>query len=277
MPEGDSIFRTARLLHAALAGETAVRFDSMFPALNRVNDNRPLAGRSIESVAARGKHLLMTFSEDLILHTHLRMHGAWHVYRAGESWRRSVRDMRIHIQTDAHVAVGFRIPVAEFLTARQLARHEQLGRLGPDVLDPSFDPAEAARRIRGRGPEAVGDVLLNQQVLAGLGNVLKSEVLFVARVNPFARLDALTDQEIANIVDASRRLTTMSVLEPWQSLTPGAGRRTTTSLDPSARLWVYGRAGKRCRVCGDAIHSRKTGVDARVTYWCPHCQPARTA
>jgi endonuclease-8 len=131
--------------------------------------------------------------------------------------------------------------------------------------------------MRDRGPEAVGDVLLNQQVLAGLGNVLKSEVLFVARVNPFAQLDALTDQEIANIVVASRRLMTMSVLEPWQSLTPGAGRRTTRSLDPSARLWVYGRAGKRCRVCGDPIHSRKTGADARVTYWCPRCQPARTA
>jgi len=276
MPEGDSIFRTARLLRAALAGEAVVRFDSVFPALNRVNEDRPLAGRSIESVVSRGKHLLMTFSGDLILHTHMRMHGVWHLYQHDEAWRRPARDMRIELRTAAHVAVGFSVPVAELLTARQLARHEQLRRLGPDLLDPSFDADEAARRMRSCEQEVVADVLLNQQVMSGLGNVLKSEVLFTARVDPFARIDALADEEIDALVNASRRLISMSVLEPWQSLTAGTGRRTLKSIDPSVRLWVYGRGGERCRVCGEAIRSRKTGPDARITYWCPRCQPART-
>ena len=277
MPEGDSIFRTARLLHAALAGETVVRFSSVFPALNRVNEDRPVAGRSIESIVSRGKHLLMTFSGDLILHTHMRMNGAWDVYRQGEAWRRPRRALRIELHTAAHVAVGFNVPVAELLTARQLARHEQLRRMGPDLLDPSFDAAEAARRMRSREQEVVAEVLLNQQVMSGLGNVLKSEVLFVARVDPFARVGALADQDIDALVKASRRLIAMSVLEPSQSLTPGAGRRTMNSIDPSARLWVYGRGGRRCRVCGEAIRSRKTGLEARVTYWCPRCQPAQGA
>jgi endonuclease-8 len=277
MPEGDSIYRTARRLHDALAGERIVRFQSMFPALNRIDEDRPLAGRSIESVTSRGKHLLMTFSGDLILHTHLRMNGAWKLYRAGEAWRRPARDMRIRIDTDGQVAVAFSIPVAEFLTARQLARHDRLNQIGPDPLDPNFDAAEAARRLRGRGHEPVGEALLNQRVVSGLGNVLKSEALFVARANPFDPLDNFTDHEIDEIILASRRVITTSVLEPHQSLSPGLGRRTMTSLDPSARLWVYGRTGQRCRTCGEPIRSRKTGVDARVTYWCPRCQPARTA
>src|SRR5437667_5861530 len=123
MPEGDTIFRAAQTLQRALAGHRVVRFESVFPALTRVDTAHPLAGRTIEAVASRGKHLLMTFSGDLVLHTHMRMSGSWHLYRPGERWQRPVRDMRLIVATAAYVAVGFTIPVAEFLSGRDLHRH----------------------------------------------------------------------------------------------------------------------------------------------------------
>src|SRR5215203_1769946 len=126
MPEGDTIFRAARTLHKALAGQVIARFESMYPALTRIDHDRPLAGRTVESVAARGKHLLMHFSGDLILHTHMRMHGSWHIYKPGERWRAPARDMRVLVATAAYVAVGFNVPVAEFLTARELETHPSL-------------------------------------------------------------------------------------------------------------------------------------------------------
>ena len=144
MPEGDTIFRAARTLHRALAGSPVTRFESAFPALNRIDDDRPLAGRTIESVAARGKHLLMTFSGDLVLRTHMRMHGSWHIYRSGERWQRPARDMRIVVETARFVAVGFNVPVAEFLSGRELSRHPQLGALGPDLLAPMASPSRRA-------------------------------------------------------------------------------------------------------------------------------------
>ena len=179
MPEGDTIFRAARTLHRALAGSPVVRFESAFPALNRIDDDRPLAGRTIESVTARGKHLLMAFSGDLVLRTHMKMHGSWHIYRPGERWQRPARDMRIVVETARFVAVGFNVPVAEFLTGRELSRHRQLGALGPDLLapsgssgqaGPSFDGAEVLRRIRTQGTAPIGEVLLNQRLVAGIGS-----------------------------------------------------------------------------------------------------------
>src|SRR5215471_17335390 len=145
MPEGDTIFRAARTLDQVLAGQTVTRFESVFPALTRVADDRPIVGRMIESVAARGKHLLITFSGDLVLRTHMRMNGSWHLYRSGVRWQRPARDMRVLVVAGVE-AVGFNVPVAELLTARDLARHGQLNALGPDLLDPAFDGAEAMRR-----------------------------------------------------------------------------------------------------------------------------------
>jgi endonuclease-8 len=298
MPEGDSIFRLARTLARGLAGQTVVKFTSVLPALTRIDEDHPIAGRTIEAVAARGKHLLMTFSRrpgpelgqvcnarprgqasmgSLTLHTHMRMNGMWQLYQPGERWRRAARDMRIVVATADAEAVGFNIPVAEWLTAPQLARHEQLRNLGPDLLGEAFDPADAVRRAAPYASSAVGDLLLNQRVVAGIGNVLKSESLFVARINPFVPASQLTATELTNLLSVAQRLIRMSVLDSsslFGGLVAGGGRRTFTSLDPNARLWVYGRSGKPCRQCGTAIVSRKTGLDARVTYWCPRCQPA---
>ena len=272
MPEGDTIFRTARTLHRALAGRSVTRFESVYPKLTRIDHDSPLAGRTVLSVTARGKHVLMTFSGDLILHTHMRMNGSWHIYRPGERWRAPRHEMRICVDTAKYVAVGFSIPVAEFLTSAQFAQHEQLQALGPDLTDPDFDRSEVRRRMAGLATEPLHDVLLNQRVVAGIGNVLKSEVLFVARINPFMQAVELADEAFDRLMDAARRLMDMNTREST-TLPPAFGRRTTGSLDPHAKLYVYGREGKPCRACGSAIEARKTGLDARLTYWCPRCQP----
>ena len=272
LPEGDTIFRTARALQDALAGGVVTRFHSVFPALTRVAYDRPIVGRTIESVASRGKHLLMTFSGDLVLRTHMRMFGSWQVYQPGARWRRPARDMRVLVETVDAVAVGFTVPVAEFLTARQLARHPELRALGPDLLGEGFDDLEVAKRIRERSTALIGDVLLNQRVMAGVGNVFKSEVLFVAAVDPFAPVSSLSEAQIARIVAVAREQLAANVLGRTQTLSPAFGRRTTRSLDPREKLWVYGRGGGPCRRCGSKIEAKKTGIDARLTYWCPRCQ-----
>jgi endonuclease-8 len=273
MPEGDTIYRAAATLHRALAGKPVVRFESPIPALTRVHDDHPLTGGLVEKVEAKGKHLLMHFSTGVVLRTHMRMNGSWHIYRPGERWKRPANDMRVLVATADFVAVGFNVPVAEFIRVDRLAKHDEMRRLGPDLLDTGFDRDDALRRLRGRGAAAIGDALLNQRVLAGLGNVYKSEVLFVCGVSPFARVDALTDEQLARLVDTGRRLLNANVTTRLAPMTTYTGyRRTTRRDDPRERLWVYGRARLPCRRCGTPIEIRKQGTDARLTYWCPTCQ-----
>ena len=272
VPEGDTIYRAAAAMHRALAGRVVTRFESVYPAVTRIAEDRPVVGRTIESVSARGKHLLITFSGGLVLRTHMRMNGSWHLYKAGVRWQRPARDMRVLVAADGVEAVGFNVPVAELLTARDLARHAQLSALGPDLLDPVFDPAEAARRMRASQRAAIGDVLLNQRVLAGIGNVFKSEILFLAGLDPFTPVAALSDSDIERLVGIAREQLAANVMTRSQTLSSATGRTTTRSLDPNKRLWVYGRGGKPCYRCGGPIEARKTGLDARLTYWCPRCQ-----
>ena len=272
MPEGDTVFRAARTLHKFMAGRPVIRFESVYPALIRVAEDHPIVGRTIESVSARGKHLLIAFSGGIVLRTHLRMNGSWHIYPTGERWQRPAGDMRVLVGTAEACAVGFNIPVAELLTTRDLARHRQLQTLGPDLLADTFDRDEAIRRIRGRATDPIAEVLLSQRVIAGIGNVFKSEILFLAGVDPFTSVSALTDADLERIVDISREQLTVNVMARSQTLSRATGRRTTRSLDPNEKLWVYSRGGKPCRRCGAAIQSKKTGLDARLTYWCTACQ-----
>ena len=277
MPEGDTIFRTAQALHRHLAGRIVTRFESVYPALTRIDDDRPIAGRTVEGVTSRGKHILMTFSGDLVLHTHMRMKGSWHGYPPGAAWRLPARDMRVLVATKEFVAVGFNVPIAELLTARELARHEALRELGPDLLDESFDAGAAMARARAQpAASPAADILLNQRVVAGIGNELKSEVLFVAGVDPFTPLSALADADLARMLGIGRDLLRANTNVRGR-LAPSRGRRTRDSLGRDGALWVYGRGGKPCRKCGTPIQAKKTGIDARVTYWCPRCQPAPTA
>jgi endonuclease-8 len=272
VPEGDTIFRTAQTLNRALAGDVVVRFESVYPSVTRVADDHPVVGCTIESVQSRGKHLLIAFSGGLTLHTHMRMNGSWHIYRSGERWQRPARDMRVLVGSAKYLAVGFNVPVAELLPADALARHRELRTLGPDLLDSSFDRVDAIARLRALGDDTIADALLNQRALAGLGNVLKNETLYVAGVDPFRAIRSLSVDELCRVVDVALDLIRMNVRGRGESLSVAVGRRTTRSLDPEAKLWVYGRGRRPCRRCGTTIRSRKTGLDARLTYWCPQCQ-----
>lgn len=275
MPEGDTIFRTARTLERALAGRTITRFESALARLTKADDDGPLAGRTVEHVEARGKWLLMFLSGDLVLLTHMLMNGSWHIYRPGEAWRRARRDMRIVVETAEWTAVAFAVPVAEFHTAESLARKEGVTTLGPDLLKTGFDTAEAARRLRGLAGMELGPALLNQRVMAGIGNVFKSEICFACGVNPFARVEWLTAQQVERILDVSLRYLRMNVREDREGFigVNDGSRRTTGSLDAKVRLWVYGRRGEPCRRCGSPIQMRKQGADARNSFWCEECQP----
>lgn len=264
MPEGDTIHRAARTLHEALAGRTITRFETVFPQLARVE----VTGRAVEGVEAAGKNLLMHFSGDLHLRTHMRMNGSWHIYRPGERWRMRRSDMRIVLETDAWVAVAFNVPVAEFHDARSLERQDDLLHLGPDFLGEDFDFDEARRRIRARGDIEIADVLLNQRVVSGIGNEYKSEVLFMARVSPFARVEQVSDEQLDSILKKARKVMLANVEKRSPS------RITTFALDPRTKQYVYSRGGKPCLRCGTRIEYRKQGKDARGTYWCPRCQSA---
>lgn len=266
MPEGDTIHRVARTLHAALAGKLVTRFETVFTALAHVDRESPVVGRTIERVIANGKNLIIDFSGDLHLRTHLRMNGAWHIYRPGERWQKRRIDMRIVIETSDFVAVAFNVPVAEFHDARSLERQHDLHEIGPDLLGETFDVGEALRRIRERNDREIAEVLLNQRVVAGIGNEYKNELLFIEKINPFTRVEQLTDAQLTSLLATARRLMQVNVAKRE------FGRWTTGSMDPRRQQWVFGRAGKPCRVCGTAIAFRKHGVDARGTYWCAKCQ-----
>lgn len=274
MPEGDTIFRAARAMHRALAGKPVTEFRSVLPALNRIDEDAPVAGRTIDAVRAAGKHLLIEFSGDLILRTHMRMNGSWHLYRPGERWRRPNSDMRVVISTPEFVAVGFRIPVAEFLTSKTAKRQTDLRRIGPDLLGEDFDEDEVIRRIGERSGLAIADVLLNQRVVAGMGNVYKSEVLFLCGVSPFRAIESVDEMTLRRVLGKARDMLAANVVDGTTAaiVTYTGFRRTTGRSDSGERLWVYARGGKPCRRCGTKIESAKQGPDARVTYWCPTCQ-----
>ena len=272
MPEGDTIFRAARTLHKALSGRVVTRFQSVFPQLTRIDVDRPLAGRTIERVTSRGKHLLIWFSGDLVLRTHMRMNGSWHIYRQGERWQRPRHDMRIVVSTDAFEAVAFTVPVAEFGSAADI--EGDLETVGPDPLSEAFDHSEAVRRLRARGDMEIADALLDQRAVAGIGNVYKSELLFAAHVNPFSAVADLTDETLEKLVSLAVKFMRANVTDGTTAaiVTYTGFRRTTGRADPSARLWVYGRGGQPCRRCGTPISRRKQGPNARSTYWCEKCQ-----
>src|SRR6476619_1968716 len=169
MPEGDTIFRAARALRESLAGRTVTHFESVFSRIAHADDELKIRGRTIERVDARGKHLLIWFSGDVVLRTHMRMHGAWHLYPRGARWRRPHSDMRIVIGTPEYEAVAFNVPVAELTRGRDLEKSPVVRTLGPDILAEHFDAAGAAERIAMAQDVNIGEALLSQQAVAGIG------------------------------------------------------------------------------------------------------------
>ena len=276
MPEGDTLFRTARSLGRALGGETVTAFRSTYPTLTRFHDDAPITGRTVERVESRGKWLLIHFSGGATLATHLLMNGSWHIYKHGDRWQQPRFNMRIVIENSRYIAVGFKVPVAEIHTPESLARHRRIPVAEIDVLSSAFDGDEVKRRLLASSNETIADALLDQSILAGVGNEFKSEICFVTGIHPYCPVSALKAEQLQSVISASRKLVQANVLEDSGDTTvtyAGRRRRTTHTSDPGASVWVYGRAGEPCRRCGERIRRRIQGKDARVTFWCPRCQP----
>jgi endonuclease VIII len=198
----------------------------------------------------------------------MRMTGSWHRYQPGEPWLRPARYASAVLETKEAVAVAFDAPVVELLTDADRRRSRPLTELGPDLLDADFEEAEALRRLRERDADQLGNALLDQRAVAGIGNVVKSETAFIERLDPWAFVGDFTDEELQGAMRTARRL--------LQANTRGGARVTTGSPRRGQELWVYGRAGRPCRRCGTRIETRRQGELARSTYWCPRCQPPRT-
>ena len=267
MPEGDTVLVASRRLHAALAGQVILRSDFRVPAFATSD----LSGQTLTEVVPRGKHLLFRTDGGITLHTHFRMEGTWELYRPGQRWRGPLHAVRAVLETEPRVAVGVRLGIVELIhTSRE---DEVLGHLGPDVLGPDWDPGEVVRRLAAHPDRELGAAVIDQRVMAGPGNVYKSEVLFLRGLDPWMRVGDVAD--LPALVDLMKRLMEAN-------RTTGA-QVTTGDLRRGRSHWVYGRGGQLCRRCGTIVRRRVLGAggepgsetDARVTYWCPSCQPLR--
>lgn len=257
MPEGDTIFRLARVLDRALAGKRVLGVSSPLASISSAG----LEGHQVERVESRGKNLLTFFDDRRVLYTHMKMDGTWRVLRPGAV--PSPSSLRVALVVEDAVVACFDAPTVELLRERDLPRHPVLGAMGPDLASPDFDPDEAFRRLRERGEVAIGEALMDQGALAGIGNVFKSEILFSCATSPFARVDELDDARLAKLIETSRRLIRRNL---------GRGRRTTRFAADGPKAWVYGRSGEPCTRCGEKIAMRRQGPTARSTYYCPSCQ-----
>jgi endonuclease-8 len=261
MAEGDTVHATAARLHETLAGRTLIRTDFRVPRAATAD----LSGQGVREVAARGKHLLIRTDAALSIHSHLGMDGSWRVYAPGERWRGRAFEVRGVLETDVAVAVGQRLRTLEVI--RTDAEPRILRHLGPDVLGSDWDAAEATRRLASSPDREVGEALIDQTVMAGPGNVYRSEVCFLGGVDPRTPVREVDDP--ARLVELMK--TTMEANR-------GDGRRVTTGdRRPGHDLWVYGRRGRPCRRCGTPIRSLEQG-DAgsrRIVFACPNCQPLR--
>jgi endonuclease-8 len=261
VPEGDVVRRTAQRLHAALAGRTLTASDLRWPSLATVD----LVGRDVLEVVSAGKHLLTRLGGDLTLHSHLRMDGSWHVHRTGEPWGRprAAHKIRAILATADWTAVGHDLGTLDLVATD----HEDtlVGHLGPDVLGPGWDPAEAVRRLRTEPDRPVGEALLDQRVLAGVGTFFMSEVLFLRGVSPWTRVAAAGDLDA--LVALTHRLLRANAERAIQS--------TTGDLRPGRQQYVHARSGRPCRRCGGLVRVAPIGIAPRErpAFYCPHCQP----
>jgi endonuclease-8 len=264
VPEGDTVWLTGHNLRRALAGQRLTRTDFRVPRYATTD----LAGRSLLDIVSRGKHLLWRIEGGLTLHSHFKMDGAWHLYRAGERWRAPAFEARAVLETESWQAVGFRLPVLDLIPTT--TEDAVVGHLGPDLLGDDWDAAEATRRLQqlslpSASRVAIGEALLDQRVMAGIGNVYKCEICFLRGLDPWMPVEAVGDP--ARVVALAKRL-----LEANRH----SARQVTTGVDrPGRTRYVYGRRGKPCRRCGTPIRRGRQasfGSD-RVVYWCPNCQP----
>jgi endonuclease VIII len=255
MAEGDTVLRTARRIDRALAGQR-VAVAAPHPR-GRVAGIERLDGRVLEGASAHGKNLLLDFG-DLVLHSHLGMSGSWDVYRPGARWRKPPASAWAVLRGETGEAVQWGGPKLRLLRAGQVPRDPVLARLGPDILDPEFDAAAVAERMRATAPDReLGDALLDQRLVAGIGNIFKSESCFQARADPWRRLSEVGADGVERTLEAAAELMSAAVRD---------GRHPRR---------VYRQAGRPCPVCGTPVRSRGQGDDNRTTYWCPSCQAGK--
>lgn len=258
MPEGDTVYRTARNLDAALGGARLTRSDFRVPRFATVN----LAGDIVHEVASRGKHLLIRVGKSSI-HSHLKMEGSWHLYRPGSRWRRPAWQARAILETDAWVAVGFDLGILEIVPLADEA--QALDYLGPDLLGADWDAAEALRRLEEHPERPIIVALADQRNLAGLGNEYVNEICFLRGVLPTRPVGEVPD--LPAMIALAKRLIDANRDRDL--------RTTTGDTRTGARSWVFSRDGQPCRRCGTRIRRGELGrtdIELRITYWCPHCQ-----
>ncbi|MET9778058.1 DNA-formamidopyrimidine glycosylase family protein [Streptomyces sp. NPDC006367] len=259
MPEGDTVWQVAKRLHGALAGEVLTRSDFRVPRYATVD----LTGRTVLDVIPRGKHLLTRVEGGLTVHSHLRMDGSWKVFAAGERWSGGpAHQIRIVLGTAGRTAVGYRLPVLELL--RTADEQRAVGHLGPDLLGPDWDPAKALANLRADPVRPLGEALLDQRNLAGIGNIYKCELCFLLGVTPWLPVGKLPADRAEKLPALARRLLEANRDRP---------ARRTTGL-PGQELFVYGRASRPCLRCGTPVRlaDQGDGSRERPTYWCPACQ-----
>ncbi len=274
MPEGDTLHRLARKLGPLLVGREVVRVE--LP--RRTDRTEGMIGTTITRVEARGKNLLVHFSNGLALHTHLKMNGSWRVAPAGARAEPGVVAL---IETKTHTALCFRAPVARLLRIRDIEKDLAFRGLGPDLLGESFDEDEAIRRLLRRAETTLGEALLDQGSIAGIGNVWKSELCFNSKLDPRAPVSRFTEEELRALVRLAREQLGENVAAPRRTrpdpFEPRGAPRTARPMRRAGegRLSVYERAGERCYDCGAIVEMERRGEAQRSTYWCPGCQPAR--
>ncbi|MEU5085986.1 DNA-formamidopyrimidine glycosylase family protein [Streptomyces sp. NPDC021356] len=259
MPEGDTVWQAARRLHDALAGKVLTRSDFRVPKYATAD----LAGRTVLNTVSRGKHLLTRFEGGLTLHSHLRMEGTWRVYGSGERWKGGpAHQIRAVLATADRAAVGYRLPVLELL--RSTEEERAVGHLGPDLLGPDWNPDLALTNLLADPSRELGEALLDQRNLAGIGNVYKSELCFLLRVTPWLPVGALPADRAAKLPALAQRL--------LEANRDRMVRRTTGLRGQD--LFVYGRAPRPCLRCGTSVRvaDQGDGSQERPTYWCPSCQ-----
>lgn len=256
MPEGDTVWRTGRRLDEALSGDVLTATDFRVPTHATLD----LAGLPVTATVTRGKHLLTRIGDDHTLHTHLKMEGSWHLYAPGAGWKRPAHQARVVLRTDDRVAVGFSLGVTEVLPRDE--EHTVVGHLGPDLLGADWDEDEALRRLGADPARPIGEALLDQRNLAGVGNMYKCELCFLHGLHPLLPVGEVPD--LRRVVRRAKAVLEANKLRAEQT--------TTGDLRRGRRMWVYGRDREPCRRCGTRIEVAE--VAGRVTNWCPRCQPA---
>ncbi len=263
MPEGDTLYRIANKLRPVLVDQVITDAKAWEVRRGPSIDAESLVGKRVTAVEAIGKHLLVTFEDRRVIHSHLGMTGSWHVYAHDEPWRKPAQRAALRLGTESHVVVNFSPKLIEIASRSRVLGDSYLQRLGPDMMKRELDYQFALARLRVHNRTPIGEAVMNQTIVAGIGNVYKSESLFLCRFDPWRQVGKIGDASLLDYLQQTHQL--------MRKNRRGGMRMTRFAVD-GVHKWVYGREGEPCLVCGTQIRMRRQGDQARSTYWCPRCQ-----